>query len=128
MSKYADGLKFMLTGAGLSALGLANFAVLHLVFSAFLHYMAIYLIAYIVNLMASYLVYSKTVFGELRPSIGGLVRYSTTTVGNFLVSAFVLFLVVESTGLDPVITRVGVALVTAPIMFLVHRNFTFRRD
>lgn len=128
MPKAPSGLRFVITGVGLSAFGLANFAVLHAIFSAIFHYLFIYVVAYTINLSVSYLVYSKIVFHEPSPSLRGLVRYATTTVGNFIGSGCALFLVVELTGLDPVLARVAIAMATAPFMFFLHRRFTFRRS
>lgn len=55
----------------------------------------------------------------------GLLRYFSVTGANLVVNSLLLVILVEWFGLDPVLSTAILALVIAPLNFVLHRRLTF---
>lgn len=126
-STREQGLRYLVVGAFNTAFGFGSFAAMQLAAGDHVGYMAILVVAWIVNVFEAYLAYRYLVFRVHGAFWRDLARFSLVYVGAFAFNLAALPVMVDVAGL-PVIPAQGVVMVvTVVASFLAHRNFSFRR-
>ena len=122
----SNGKRFLVVGAILSIFGFGVFVVLQTLLGHVVGYMWVYLTNYLIQTIVSFLAYGKFVFIDSAPNFLSYFRYVTGTTLNFALSGLMLVVFVEVLLFSPIISRAISIIVMAPLMYFLHRKYSFR--
>jgi putative flippase GtrA len=120
--------KFLVAGAFNTALSLVVFGGLYLLLQDSLHYTIIATLAYIISITNSFIVYKYLVFRSTGNILKEYFRSYLVYGVSFLVSMTMLVLLVEITGIHPIIAQCLTIVVVVFVSYFGSSKFTFRQE
>jgi len=84
--------------------------------------------SYAIGVCVAFFLHRKFVFQVQGNAWIDFSRFVLTNLLGFGINALVLPLLVESTGLDPIIAQAITTMFVAVVTYLLHKHFSFRRS
>ncbi len=122
-----ERIAFLLVGGFNTVLGTAWFALFYLLWGDSVPYPVVLVIAWAVQMPISFTLHRKAVFkvsGNVWPD---LARYTLVNLTPLFANLILLPLVVETSGLDPIVSQILVTIVITIATYVGHKTFSFRR-
>lgn len=119
--------RFLLAGAYNTAFGYGAFVVLYLYLHDVLHYLVIATLAHLVAVVNSFLTQRSLVFRDTSPIVPAFLRYNLATAASLILGLAGMALLVDGAGVAPLISQAIVTVISVIVMYVTHRNYTFRR-
>jgi putative flippase GtrA len=118
---------FLVVGGLNTLLGLVSFALFYRLFGDTLHYLGSLVLAYVVGIGASFVVYRRFVYKVRGNVLVDLIRFTGVNAGTFFLNAVCLPILVELAHIPVIPAQViSIAVVTAA-SYVGHTFFSFRR-
>ena len=122
-----ERIAFLLVGGFNTVLGTAWFALLYLLWGHAIPYPAVLVIAWLVQLPISFTLHRKAVF-KVTGNVGrDFARYTLVNLTPLFANMVLLPLVVETSGLEPIVSQILVTIVITVATYIGHKKFSFRR-
>ena len=119
-------VRYLLAGGYNTIFGFAVFTGLYYLASGSIHYLVIAVIAQIIVITNSWIVYRLFVFKSKGAIVREYLKIYIVYGVSFLLSIALLALLVELLGMHPVLAQFFVILVTVIVSYLGNSRFTFR--
>ncbi|WP_310450979.1 GtrA family protein [Sulfuritalea sp.] len=119
--------RFLLVGAYNTAFGYVAFVVLYQYLHEFLHYLVIATISHAIAVSNSFFMQRRLVFRDSGPIGPAFLRFNLATASSLILGLAGMALLVDGAGVPPLISQAVVTMVSVVVMYLAHRNYTFRR-
>lgn len=121
-------MAYLLVGGVNTAIGLAWFAVWHVLIGDVIGYMGTLVLAYALGMISGFVMQRRFVFKVAGPFMVDFLRFGVVTAATFGLNAVLLPLFVE-VGRVPVLPAQVVSIgLTVVLSYFAHRSFSFRRD
>ncbi|BBJ00623.1 hypothetical protein FGKAn22_23150 [Ferrigenium kumadai] len=118
---HGEFARFLIVGA---ANTLSTY-LLYLLLLAFFPYLIAYSLSYCTGIVISYFLNIRFVF-KRHVSLATFLAFPVVYISQYCLSALILWLLVEQSGVAPALAMVGVIAATVPITFLMSR-FVLRK-
>ena len=121
---FKQFIKFGLVGVSNTLISLGTY---YLLYFLEINYLIANTIGFVVSVLNSYYwnnkyVFKKTQSGHLKPLIKTFLSYGST----FLLSSFLLFVMVQHLGISEVIAPIITLVITIPLNFLMNKFWAFK--
>lgn len=121
---FKQFIKFGLVGVSNTLISLGTY---YLLYFLGINYLIANTIGFVVSVLNSYYwnnkyVFKKTQSGHLKPLIKTFLSYGST----FLLSTFLLFVMVQHLGISEVIAPIITLVITIPLNFLINKFWAFK--
>lgn len=120
-------IKYLIAGGYNTVFGFAVFTGLYFLLKSELHYLGIAIIAQVINITNSYVVYRFFVFKSRGRIIEEYFRIYIVYGISFILGIALLTLLVELAGLHPVLAQFFVIIITVIVSYIGNRRFTFNQ-
>jgi putative flippase GtrA len=118
---------FLVVGGLNTLLGLVSFALFYRLFGDTLHYLGSLVLAYVVGIGASFVVYRRFVYKVRGNVLLDLVRFTGVNAGTFFLNAVCLPILVELAHLPVIPAQVLSIILVTVASYLGHTFISFRR-
>lgn len=120
-------IKYLIAGGYNTVFGFAVFTGLYFLLKSELHYLGIAIIAQVINITNSYVVYRFFVFKSRGRIIEEYFRIYIVYGISFILGIALLTLLVELAGLHPVLAQFFVIIITVIVSYIGNSRFTFNQ-
>lgn len=119
---------FVGVGAVNTVLGVAFFVGLELTLGRIAGYIVVLLVAHVLSVLCAFMLHRQLVFRVRGGVLLDLGRFEMVYIGGLGVNMVLLPFLVEVVGLPVIAAQLAVVCILAPMSFLGHRHFSFRRS
>lgn len=121
------GLRYLVIGGFNTAFGIACFVGLQQTLGQHVGYLAVLVVAWVLNVLEAFLTYRFLVFRVRGHFLLDLARFASVYLASFAVNLVALPLAVELLGLPVIAAQTGVWAVVVIASYTAHSSFSFRR-
>jgi putative flippase GtrA len=121
--KYSQFLKFSLVGASNT---LISFVLYYILIKLGLHYIISNVLAYSAGVVNSYILNSTWVFRDNSQPGSKLFKFITVNLGALLLSSSLLYLCVDTLGINKIISQVIVTALVLLVNYTGNKLWTFK--
>lgn len=119
-------LRYLLIGAWNTAAGYFIFALLYLLLTHLINYIAIALIAHVIAVTQSFITQRIFVFKSRGNGLAEYCRFHVAHLLTLGLGIALLSAIVEIFGISPLIAQAIITAIVVIFSYFIHRHFTFR--
>lgn len=123
--KHQEKVNYLLVGGWNTVFGYLVFAASYYLFGKHIHYMFLLIASSVISITNAYIGYKIFVFKTTGNFVREYMRFYVVYGASILVNLILLPIIVEVTGLSPVIAQGFVIVLTVIASYFGHRNFSF---
>jgi putative flippase GtrA len=121
-------IRFLIAGAFNTVSSIVLFTCLYYLLADFLHYIFIALLAYLLSITNSFLVFRYFVFMSNGPFLQEYFKSFLVYGVALTMNMFLLILLVEFLNIHPVIAQILTAVITVVFSYIGSSRFTFKKN
>lgn len=127
VSRHWVVIRYLIAGGYNTVFGFAVFSGLYLLLEHQVHYLFIAVVAQVIGITNSFLVYRYLVFKSRGNIIYEYLRIYVVYGVSFVLGILLLALLVEIAGLHPILAQFFIIIVTVIVSYFGHSRFTFNQ-